>query len=104
MLSARRWSGGSATRSERPARSTFESTGDPIGWQRGADKKWHLTLFIENGRVKDRPGHALRTALREIAAIHTGSFVLTNNQNLIIAEVTARARSARSKRCWPSTA
>ncbi len=43
-----------------------------IGWQRGADRKWHLTLFIENGRVKDRPGHELRTALRKIAEVHKG--------------------------------
>jgi sulfite reductase (NADPH) hemoprotein beta-component len=75
---------------QRPYR--FESTGDPIGWQQGADKKWHLTLFIENGRVKDSPGHALRTALREIAERHTGAFVLTGNQNLIIANVTAKAK------------
>jgi sulfite reductase (NADPH) hemoprotein beta-component len=70
----------------------FASTGDHIGWQRGADRKWHLTLLIENGRVKDRPGYGLRTALREIAAFHAGSFVLTNNQNLIIAEVMPAQR------------
>lgn len=70
----------------------FESTGDVVGWQQGADKKWHVTLFIENGRVKDRPGHALRTALRQIAEFHTGAFVLTGNQNLIIANVTAKAK------------
>lgn len=70
----------------------FASTGDKIGWQRGDDKKWHLTLFIENGRVKDRPGHELRTALRRIAEVHTGSFVVTNNQNLIIAQVAPAAR------------
>jgi sulfite reductase (NADPH) hemoprotein beta-component len=70
----------------------FESTGDKIGWEQGADKKWHLTMFIENGRIKDTPGHALRTALREIAEFHTGTFVLTGNQNLIIANVTAKAK------------
>jgi sulfite reductase (NADPH) hemoprotein beta-component len=70
----------------------FTSTGDPIGWQQSADKKWHLTLFIENGRVKDRAGHALRTALREIAEFHSGAFVLTGNQNLVIANVTAKAK------------
>jgi sulfite reductase (NADPH) hemoprotein beta-component len=76
-----------------PARSfSFVSTGDRVGWQAGADRKWHLTLFVENGRVKDKPGHELRTALRKIAEVHKGSFVLTNNQNLIIAEVPAAAR------------
>jgi sulfite reductase (NADPH) hemoprotein beta-component len=70
----------------------FESTGDRIGWERGADKKWHLTLFIENGRIKDVPGRTLRTALRRIAEFHTGNFVLTNNQNLIITQITPTAR------------
>ena len=37
----------------------FTSTGDVIGWEQGADKKWHLTLFIENGRIKDVPGWTL---------------------------------------------
>ncbi len=76
----------------KPRPYRFESTGDAIGWQQSADKKWHLTLFIENGRVKDKPGHALRTALREIAEFHTGAFVLTGNQNLVIANVTAKAK------------
>jgi len=76
----------------KPRPYRFDSTGDTIGWQQGADKKWHLTLFIENGRVKDIPGHTLRAALREIAEFHTGAFVLTGNQNLIIANVTAKAK------------
>ncbi len=76
----------------KPRPFKFESTGDTIGWQQGADKKWHLTLFIENGRVKDTPGYALRSALREIAEAHSGTFVLTGNQNLIIANVTAKSK------------
>lgn len=68
----------------------FTSTGDPIGWRQGADKKWHLTLFIENGRIKDAPAARLRTALREIAAVHSGDFVLTSNQNVIVARVAAK--------------
>lgn len=76
----------------KPREFHFDSTGDAIGWLQGADKKWHLTLFIENGRVKDQPGHSLRTALREIAEQHTCTFVLTSNQNLIVANVTAKAK------------
>jgi sulfite reductase (NADPH) hemoprotein beta-component len=71
---------------------SFDTTGDVPGWLQGYDKRWHLTLFIENGRVKDAPGHNLRTALREIAEFHTGAYVLTGNQNLIIANVTAKAK------------
>jgi len=76
-----------------PARPfTFAGMGDPIGWQRGADGRWHLGLFIENGRIKDRPGHALRTALREIAESHKGDFVLTPNQNVIVTRVPASGK------------
>jgi sulfite reductase (NADPH) hemoprotein beta-component len=76
----------------KPRAYKFETTGDKIGWEQGADKKWHLTMFIENGRIKDTPGHALRTALREIAEVHSGAFILTGNQNLIIANVAAKAK------------
>ena len=70
----------------------FTSTGDVIGWAQGADKKWHLTLFVENGRIKDKPGWRLRTALREIAEIHSGGFICTANQNVIVSNVTAKTK------------
>ena len=76
-----------------PARPfTFDRTGDIIGWHKGIDGKWHLGLFVENGRIKDRPSHALRTALREVAEIHKGEMICTANQNVIIANVTAAAK------------
>lgn len=70
----------------------FESTGDRYGWVEGTDGKWHLTLFIQNGRVKDTPDYALKTALREVAKIHEGDFRLTANQNLIIGAVSAETK------------
>jgi sulfite reductase (NADPH) hemoprotein beta-component len=71
----------------------FTSTRDPLGWERGADGQWHLGLFVENGRIKDRPGFTLRTALREIAQFHTGELICTANQNVIIAGVSAAAKT-----------
>ena len=71
----------------------FTSTGDVIGWQQGHDKKWHLTLFIENGRIKDRPGHSLRSALREIAEVNKGGFIVTANQNVIVSNVAAKSKA-----------
>lgn len=67
----------------------FTSRGDRIGWVEGVDKKWHLTLFIENGRLLDFPGRPLKTGVRKIAEIHTGDFRLTANQNIIVANVSA---------------
>ncbi|MBN7122525.1 sulfite reductase subunit beta [Erwinia billingiae] len=80
---------------ERRADITFEPTrpyefttrGDCIGWVKGIDDKWHLTLFIENGRLLDYPGRPLKTGIAEIAKIHQGDFRLTANQNLIVAGV-----------------
>ncbi len=86
---------------EKRAGVTFESVrsyeftgrGDRIGWVKGIDSKWHLTLFIENGRILDYPGRPLKTGLAEIAKIHKGDFRLTANQNLIVAGVSARNKA-----------
>ncbi|MDN6066246.1 MAG: assimilatory sulfite reductase (NADPH) hemoprotein subunit [Staphylococcus equorum] len=71
--------------SERPYH--FDHNGDRYGWTEGSGK-WHFTLFIQNGRVKDTDDYKLKTALREIAQIHKGDFRLTPNQNLVIAHVS----------------
>lgn len=73
----------------------FKHNGDRYGWTEGSGK-WHFTLFIQNGRVKDTSDYKLKTALREIAEIHTGDFRLTPNQNLIIANV-AKSKTTNSK-------
>jgi sulfite reductase (NADPH) hemoprotein beta-component len=78
-----------------PARPfAFEHNGDRFGWLEGHDGKWHLTLYLDSGRVADRPGATHLTGLREIARVHTGDFRLTANQNLIIANVPPQAREA----------
>ncbi|WP_152394577.1 assimilatory sulfite reductase (NADPH) hemoprotein subunit [Paenibacillus guangzhouensis] len=73
---------------------TFEHTGDRYGWVKGKDGKWNLTLYVQSGRIADGEGYKLRTALREIAKIHTGDFRLTANQNLMIARVDTRKKKA----------
>lgn len=66
----------------------FESTGDRYGWTEGINGKWNLTLFIQNGRVRDTGDFPMKTGLREIAKIHDGDFRLTANQNLIIGNIS----------------
>ncbi|MBW7983753.1 assimilatory sulfite reductase (NADPH) hemoprotein subunit [Enterobacillus tribolii] len=75
----------------------FTGRGDRIGWVKGVDNKWHLTLFIENGRILDYPGKPLKSGLAAIASIHKGDFRLTANQNLIVAGV-AQADKAEIER------
>ncbi|WP_158972573.1 assimilatory sulfite reductase (NADPH) hemoprotein subunit [Paraglaciecola sp. L3A3] len=67
----------------------FTARGDRIGWVEGIDQKFHLTLFINSGRILDFPDKALKTGCVEIAKIHPGDFRLTANQNLIVAGVPA---------------
>lgn len=77
-----------------PARPyTFERTGDRFGWARDTLGRWHCTLYVESGRLKDAAGQPMRTGLREIARIHDGAFVITPNQNLIIAGVAPRKKA-----------
>jgi sulfite reductase (NADPH) hemoprotein beta-component len=78
-----------------PARPyDFTSNGDIIGWQRGEDGRGHVTLFIENGRVSNFPGLALLDGLRAIALRHKGTFRVTPNQNLVIADIQPNDRPA----------
>ncbi|WP_323703790.1 assimilatory sulfite reductase (NADPH) hemoprotein subunit [Mammaliicoccus sp. Dog046] len=81
---------------EEPKPFEFKHNGDRYGWTEGSGK-WHFTLFVQNGRVKDTEDYKLKTALREIAGIHKGDFRLTPNQNLIIANVSKSNKKAIQK-------
>jgi sulfite reductase (NADPH) hemoprotein beta-component len=78
-----------------PRPFAFTSTGDRYGWTEGEDGRAHLTLFVENGRVRDYDGGpAMLAGLRAIAEAHDGEFRLTANQNVIIANVRPESRAA----------
>jgi len=77
-----------------PARPyRFTGNGDRMGWHTGDDGRHHLTLFIENGRVADVGEWRLKAALKEIASSCDVSFILTPNQNIIIARADDAARA-----------
>ena len=67
----------------------FIYRGDQFGWSLDQHDEWHLTLFVPQGRVQNTKDHRLLTAMREIAKVHTGTFRLTANQNVIISSVSA---------------
>ncbi|EKM50421.1 uncharacterized protein PHACADRAFT_263704 [Phanerochaete carnosa HHB-10118-sp] len=66
---------------------SFDRNIDDFGWIRGDDGKHHFSCFIENGRVQDEPERDFKTALREIAKVHRGTFRLTTNQHLVISDI-----------------
>jgi len=72
----------------------FTRTGDLYGWHRAVDGSLFLTLFVETGRIKDVPGHTLKTALRQVAEQFPHiEFRLSANQNVILANVPERDRA-----------
>jgi len=76
-----------------PVRSyKFETLGDKFGWSQGEDGFFHYGVFVEGGKLADRNGYLAKTALREIAHIHQGTFILTGNQNVIIAQVAQKQK------------
>jgi sulfite reductase (NADPH) hemoprotein beta-component len=68
----------------------FTSTGDRLGWAEEPDGTSHYTLFVENGRIRDR----VMAGLHKIAELDVGRFIMTANQNLIIADIPAGSRPA----------
>jgi len=79
-----------------PARTyRFTTTSDLYDWHKATDGKWFLTLFVQTGRVKDVPGHTLKTALRQIADQYPElQFRLSANQNVILANVDETKKDA----------
>ena len=71
----------------------FTTSGDRFGWTANVDGSWSLTLRILSGRIADHPGETMAlSGLRAIAQVHTGSFRITPNQNLMVAGIAAHAR------------
>jgi sulfite reductase (NADPH) hemoprotein beta-component len=68
---------------------SFTSTGDRLGWAQEADGTAHFTLFVENGRIRGR----MLAGLHAIAELGVGRFVMTANQNLVLAEIPLEKRS-----------
>ena len=68
----------------------FTTTADLLGWRKAVDGSWFLGLFVTTGRVKDVPGQAMKTALRQVAdKFQNIEFRLSANQNLILANASA---------------
>lgn len=61
----------------------FRRHSDPLGWVEGEDGRWHRTVFVENGRLRDDQLVAVNEIARQLAP----DFILTPNQNLIIANI-----------------
>ena len=69
----------------------FERQGDAFGWNRQADGRLFLGLFVETGRIRDRDGWRMKTALREAIAKYQPQVRLTPANNVILANLARGA-------------
>jgi len=75
-----------------PAPFKFEKQGDAFGWHRQADGRLFLGLFVETGRIKDRDGWRMKTALREVVSKYQPEIRLTPGNNVILANLLPAQR------------
>lgn len=71
----------------------FTTNNDRYGWDQDHKGRWHLTLFIEGGRVKDTEDYQIKTALRKVAELNLCDFRLTGNQNIILGNVAEKYKT-----------
>jgi len=78
-----------------PARPyQFTERKDYYGWEQCSKKLWHYTVFVENGRVLDENGVALKTALHDVAKTGKATFRFTCNQNVILSDIKEKDKKA----------
>ncbi len=65
---------------------------DHLGWRADHDGTWRLGIRVGAGRVRDTNGVALRTALRELTDRFDVSFIITAQQDLVVAGIDGAAR------------
>lgn len=65
---------------------------DHIGWHEQGDGHWYYGLHIDNGRVIDRGGCRLKTAIRQICSELEPNLRITANQSLLVTDLPPRHR------------
>jgi sulfite reductase (ferredoxin) len=60
---------------------------DHIGWHEQGDGRWWLGVTIESGRIEDRGGYRLATALRRLMRDVALRPVFTPNQDVFLADI-----------------
>jgi len=76
----------------------FEKQGDAFGWHRQADGKLFLGLFVETGRIKDKDGWRMKTALREIVSKYQPEIHLTPANNVLLVNIAPEHQGAINQR------
>jgi len=72
---------------DEPQPFKFEKQGDAFGWHQQKDGRLFLGLFVETGRIKDREGWRIKTALRQVVEEYQPEIHLTPANNIILANI-----------------
>ena len=65
-----------------------------LGWHAQGDGLWWLGVPVPSGRIDDRDGVALRTALRELVRDHQLAPVMTPQQDVLLTDIAEADRDA----------
>lgn len=66
---------------------------DHLGWFEQGDGRWFYGLNVENGRILDRDGFQLKTALAEICRTYRPGIALTPHQSILFTDLRPEDRS-----------
>lgn len=61
---------------------------DHIGWSDQGDGRWFYGLNVENGRIIDREGFELKSAIREICRTYCPGIRLTAHQSILFTDIS----------------
>jgi sulfite reductase (NADPH) hemoprotein beta-component len=72
----------------------FERQGDAFGWRQQSDGRLFLGLFIETGRIRDKDGWRMKSALRTVIEQYQPEIRLTPSNNLLLARIAPEHQEA----------
>lgn len=70
------------------------STPSCLGWHRQQNGKWALGVHVIAGRIQDRPGYFIRSALREIVEKFRLPVMLTADQDIVLCDINEKDKAA----------
>jgi sulfite reductase (NADPH) hemoprotein beta-component len=79
---------------EDPRPFKFTGQGDPFGWHQQADGNLFLGLFMETGRITDRPHWRMKSALRAVVEKFQTEVRLTPANNAILVNIRPEDKEA----------
>jgi sulfite reductase (ferredoxin) len=73
---------------------TLDHADDHLGWHEQFDGRWFLGIKVENGRIADREGERLRSALRTVVERFGAGVSFTSREDALLTDIDAEDRDA----------